>query len=356
MLNPVLQTTRSRIVYLLIWVIIMMAHSFLLYFYYGLPLADSAVDGIIYNLCYLSLGIGIWYIVRYNDFELKKLINLIAGHALSAAFIISLWLGISGFFISQVIKNIEYTMVSNQFFPARIVLGLLYYTVIVLVYYLFVYYQNFKEKIQNEAFIETKFKEAELNALKSQINPHFIFNSLNSISSLTLSDPAKAQEMIVKLSDFFRLTLKRGNQYLTTLDNELNFTKLYFEIEKIRFGDKLQIKMNVPDALGKIMVPHLILQPLLENAIKHGVQESLSAVEVALTGRQLDTYLFLTLKNQYDLDLNVKGEGIGLRNIRERLRLIYGSADLLKTKTDRDKNEFIVTLKIPLNKLTNEPN
>ncbi len=348
MLNPVLKNSRNRIVYLLIWVIIMVAHSFLLFFYYNVPLAYAMIDGIVYNLIFLFFGIGIWYIVRYNDFELKKLINLIAGHALSAALIISLWLGIAGFLVAMIIKNTDYSMVSNQLFPARIIFGLLYYIVITLVYYLFVYYQNFKEKIQNEAFIATRYKEAELNALKSQINPHFIFNSLNSISSLTLSDPARAQEMIVKLSDFFRLTLKKGNQYLTTLANELNFTKLYFEIEKIRFGDKLQIKMEVPDWLGSFQVPHLILQPLLENAIKHGVQESLNSVEVTLSASQSDDFLYLILKNHFDQDLNVKGEGIGLKNVRERLRLIYGMGDLLDTKTEKDKNEFSVTIKIPV--------
>lgn len=348
MLNPVLKNIRNRIVYVLIWAIIMVAHTFLLYFYYDLPLGYAVIDAIIYNFCYLFFGLGIWYIVRYNDFELKKLMSLIAGHAFSAAFIISLWIGISGFLVTLIIKNMDYNVISNQLFPARIIYGLLYYIVIVLVYYLFVYYQNFKEKIQLEAFIATKYKEAELNALKSQINPHFIFNSLNSISSLTLSDPVRAQEMIVKLSEFFRLTLKKGNQYLTSLSNELNFTKLYFEIEKVRFGDKLQIRMEVPDSLGNIQVPHLILQPLLENAIKHGVQESLRSVEVNLSGIQSEDFLFLVLKNYYDQDLNIRGEGIGLSNVRERLRLIYGMSDLLQIETDNDKNEFTVTLKIPL--------
>ncbi len=348
MLNPVLKSTRSRIVYVLIWVIIMMAHTFLLYFYYDIPLEYAVIDAFIYNFCYLFLGLGIWYIVLYNDFELKKLMSLIAGHTLSAALIISLWLGVAGFLVTLIIQNIDYIMLSNQLVPVRSIYGLLYYIVIVLVYYLFVYYQNFKEKIQHEAFIATKYKEAELNALKSQINPHFIFNSLNSISSLTLSDPSRAQEMIVKLSDFFRLTLKKGNQYLTSLNNELNFTKLYFEIEKVRFGDKLQIIMEVPDSLGNIQVPHLILQPLLENAIKHGVQESLKSVEVTLSGTQTEDFLYLVLRNHYDQDLNIGGEGIGLTNVRERMRLIYGSSDLLQIKTEYEKNEFSVTLKIPL--------
>jgi sensor histidine kinase YesM len=349
MLNPVLRNTRNRIVYLLIWVIITVAHTILLHFYYNISFYYAIIDGVIYNACFLFFGLGIWYIVRYNDFELKKLMSLIAGHAVSAAFIISMWLGISGFLVSLIIKDMSYTTISNQLFPARIIYGLLYYIVIVLVYYLFVYYQNFQDKIRQEASIATRYKEAELNALKSQINPHFIFNSLNSISAMTLSDPARAQEMIVKLSDFFRLTLKKGNQHLTSLRNELQFTELYFEIEKIRFGDKLKVRIEVPDSYGHLQVPHLILQPLLENAIKHGVQESLKSVEVTLSGSHSEDFLYLILKNCFDQDLKVRGEGIGLNNIRERLRLIYGMSDLLRIDTDHEKHEFIVHLKIPLN-------
>jgi LytS/YehU family sensor histidine kinase len=296
----------------------------------------------------LFFGIGIWYIVRYNDFELKKLANLLTGHAISAALIVSLWLGISGYIADVVIKEELYSIITGQLIPVRIIFGVLYYIVIVLVYYLLVYYQNFKEKLQYEATVETRYKEAELNALKSQINPHFIFNSLNSISSLTISDPAKAQEMIVKLSDFFRLTLKNENQHLTTLKNELNFSRLYFEIEKIRFGEKLEFRLNLPDSLEELYIPHLILQPILENAIKHGVQESLNQVLVTVTCSRVDDLLVLMVKNHFDRDLKVRGEGIGLRNVRERMKLIYGRTDLLQTETDNEKNEFTVTLRIPL--------
>jgi len=348
MLNPVLSTARNRFIYILIWVVILMAHSFILFFYYDLHYTRALFDGLIYNLFYLFFGIGIWYIVRYNDFELKRVISLITGHAVSAVLIISLWLGISGYIAGMIIKDDYYQMIASQLIPVRIIFGILYYIVIVLVYYLLVYYHNFKEKIQYEASVETRYKEAELNALKSQINPHFIFNSLNSISSLTLSDPDKAQEMIVKLSDFFRLTLKNERQHLTTLKNELNFARLYFEIERIRFGEKIQFRLDVPDTLGNVRVPHLILQPILENAIKHGVQESLDAVDVTLSCSKSDDFVFLVLKNHFDKELNAKGEGIGLQNVRERLKLIYGNSDLLQTKIDKKISQFSVIIRIPI--------
>jgi len=346
MLNPVLRDTKSRLFYVLIWVIIMMAHSFFIHYYYDFPLWLSIIDSLIHNICYLFFGIVIWYIVRYNDFEIKKLINLVSGHIVSAVIIISIWLGIAGLLTKMVIKNENYLFITNQFIAARFILGILFYIVIVLVYYLFIYYQNFKEKIQHEATIEAKYKEAELNTLRSQINPHFIFNSLNSISSLTITDPVKAQEMIVKLSDFFRLTLKNNSRQLTTLTNELNFTKLYFEIEKVRFGDKLEFFVDLEDTVGNTEVPHLILQPLLENAIKHGLQESMDMVNVSLKCIKSDEYIILILSNRFDQDIKVKGEGIGLKNVRERLRLIYGMSDLLTTYIEN--GEFVAKIKIPL--------
>ncbi len=345
MINPFLRNTKSRLIYILIWVTIMLTHSIFIYYYYDLPLWLACIDGLIYYICYLFFGIVIWYIVRYNDFELKKFINLVSGHAVSATLIISFWLGIAGLLTGIIIKNDNYLSISNQLVPGRIILGILFYIVITLVYYLLIYYQNFKDKLQHESAIETKYKEAELNTLKSQINPHFIFNSLNSISSLTMTDPVKAQEMIVKLSDFLRLTLKNNSGQLTTLADELNFTKLYFDIEKIRFGDKLDLIVDLENNIGNIEVPHLILQPILENAVKHGVQESMGKVNVSLKCITSDEFIILNLKNYFDQDVKVKGEGIGLRNVRERLRLIYGRTDLFNTKIEN--GEFNVNIKVP---------
>jgi len=223
----------------------------------------------------------------------------------------------------------------------------MFYLIITLMYYLIIYYQDFKERVEYEANIEAKFREAELNTLKAQINPHFIFNSLNSISSLTISDPAVAQEMIVKLSEFFRMTLKKNNTQFALLSEEIAFSRLYFEIEKIRFKEKLQFIIDCALEDDSIKVPHLILQPLLENAIKHGVMESTEKVEVILKCRIKNQFLLLELSNQFDLESNAAGQGIGHKNIKERLRLIYNRTDLFEAKII--ENQYFAILKIPVN-------
>jgi len=247
----------------------------------------------------------------------------------------------------MLIGELKQDEIFSELIPFRIINGFMYYLILSVIYYLMIYYQNFKEKVEREANMEAKLKEAELNTLKAQINPHFIFNSLNSISSLTISNPDVAQEMIVKLSEFFRMTLKKDNLQFALLSEEIKFSRLYFEIEKIRFKEKLQFIIDCKEENSSVKVPHLILQPLLENAIKHGVQESISTVEVELKCKKENQILFLEVSNQFDPESNLEGHGIGHKNIKERLRLIYNRTDLLETKIIEDR--YIAKLKIPVN-------
>jgi len=181
--------------------------------------------------------------------------------------------------------------------------------------------------------------------LKSQINPHFIFNSLNSISSLTLSTPEKAREMIVKMSDFLRYSLVQENEQIT-LKDELDQINTYLDIEKIRFGDQLIFESAVDAECLNGQVPRMILQPLFENAIKYGVYESMEPVTIKLFCENMNCELSITITNNFDPETIIKkGEGIGLANIRQRLQLNYGNRDLLMTRLEND--QFTVNLRIP---------
>jgi sensor histidine kinase YesM len=330
----------------MIWVAIIAAHTVLLYYYYDLPGQISLLDSAIYNSIYLFLGLGIWYIVRYNNFKLKNLGNLIVTHFLAALFISGLWLSVAGITTGILFGEAKHNELFSELVPFRVINGFMYYLIFSIVYYLVIYNQNYKERIEHEANMEAKFKEAELNTLKAQINPHFIFNSLNSISSLTMSNPDTAQEMIVKLSEFFRMTLKKDNTQFALLSEEIKFSRLYFEIEKIRFREKLQFYIDCEEENNAVKVPHLILQPLLENAIKHGVQESISTVDVILKCKKEGQMLLMKVSNQFDPESSSKGHGIGHKNIKERLRLIYNRTDLLETKILEDR--YIAILKIPV--------
>ncbi len=346
MINPVIVKKRYLITYLTVWAAVTMAHLLLLYFYYDVPAYVAILDGAVYNGIYLLLGIGIWFIVNYNPFDLKNLLNLLLTHFLSALFIMGVWMSVAGLITGILFGEVKFSEPYSNLVPMRIILGVTFYILIAMIYYLMIYYQNFRERVAYEANIEAKYKEAELNTLKAQINPHFIFNSLNSISSLTMSDPEIAQEMIVKLSEFFRMTLKKDNTQYALLSEEIRYSRLYFEIEKIRFQEKLKYVIECDDQYDALKIPHLILQPLLENAIKHGVQENINNVEVKLKCKKEDQYLILILSNEFDPDSTSSGQGIGHKNIKERLRLIYNRNDLLDIQII--ENQYIAILKIPL--------
>ena len=189
-------------------------------------------------------------------------------------------------------------------------------------------------------------REAELQALKSQINPHFLFNSLNSISSLTVSNPEKAQEMVINLSNFMRYSLIHNEKEMVPFSRELDNIKLYLSIEKVRFGRKLNAEFEIDVHCMDAEIPNMILQPLFENAIKYGVYETTDQVTIKTVCNCEVNFLRITITNDYDAaTMKRKGEGIGLRNIRKRMEIIYNNPELVKV-TD-NKTSFEVQLIIP---------
>lgn len=187
----------------------------------------------------------------------------------------------------------------------------------------------------------------ELNSLQQKFKPHFLFNSLNSISALTVVDPKKAREMIQLLSDFMRRAVQEDDSELIPLRDEIDHLERYVAIEQIRFGDRLNVDLDVEeDALEK-EVPSLILQPIIENAIKYGLYGSLDEVEISITIKYIDNKIDVIVRNPFDQDAQraSSGTGYGLTSIRKKMFLIYGQQQLLET-TSTD-GQFITHLIIP---------
>jgi LytS/YehU family sensor histidine kinase len=230
--------------------------------------------------------------------------------------------------------------------PWRAISGLFLYSIMVMIYHLYITQEDRKARIMKEGELQVQVREAEIDRLKSQINPHFLFNSLNSIASLTLDRPEEAREMIVKLSSFLRSSLEYKENKLTELAEELEHIRQYLEIEKIRFGEKLLFKFDLDDKCEKCLVPNMILQPLFENSIKHGVYESTEAVEIITRASLVSKQLVLTISNDYDPDMpSRKGKGIGLQNVHNRLQLIYQSSNLLRLS--KKGNRFTAEIIVP---------
>ena len=190
-------------------------------------------------------------------------------------------------------------------------------------------------------------REAELYKLRQQLHPHFLFNSLNSISALAGSDPQQARKMIQQLADFLRGTLKREDQQVVSLSEELQLLQLYLDIEKIRFGYRLTTKLDYTQAAGEAKMPPMLLQPIVENAIKYGLYETTGEVVITINAAVSDHELLIRVENPFDPTETVhqNGTGFGLRSLGRRLYLIFGRHDLLVTKTANCL--FTTTLKVP---------
>lgn len=345
--HPVFKSRKTFIYYTSIWLILLILRfivlSIILDFETGAALSDSFLFCIMFYL----IGISLWYPSRYISFEGNSNFKIIGSHLVASTVIVFIWEHIYTTLISFLSSDPEHLIFVQNSFYWNLFIGYLLYAVIVSLYYINIYYNNYKEKVEREAELKTLVKEAELKNLKFQINPHFIFNSLNSIKSLTSIDPEKAGLMTLKLADFLRYTLSNNIKQKNKLIEELYNVKLYLDIEKIRFEDKFEYVEEIEDLCNNLLVPNMILQPLYENAIKHAVYETLDKVSIKLSCKRDGDYARITLTNNFDnIASGRKGEGVGLVNIKERLKLIYGKENLFDVKR-RDK-EFIVSILIPL--------
>ncbi len=188
-------------------------------------------------------------------------------------------------------------------------------------------------------------REAELKALKAQVNPHFLFNSLNSISALTATNPAAAREMCIRLSDFLRSSLRLGQRASIPFAEELALTRTYLEVEQIRFGKRLRIRHDLDPACEDCEVPPLLVQPLIENAIKHGVATLVEGGEIAIRGRRVQNVVCIVIENPFDPEAPAAREsGFGLFSVRSRLNARYGKAGRLETEVNNNCYRVVLTL------------
>jgi len=349
MLNPISKNRSYLYAFLIVWIVIFGIHTFIINFFYDVDTVVSFADSAIFNFLIALIGFNLWYVIRFNMRDNATAFDMVINHLIIAAIIISIWVAASYFLLVYLFnENTTYVQFLNDSLPWRAVLGVFFYLIFIQFYYVILYYEDLQEKLQIESDLQNLVKEAELSALKSQINPHFLFNSLNSISSLTITNPETAQEMVIKLSDFLRYSLSHDKNEEASLKEEFANLVRYLDIEKVRFGKRLKFISKVPENCANFKIPSMILQPLIENAIKHGVYNSTEEVIVELICKVEKDFVVIEIWNDYDPKALKKiGKGIGLSNIKKRLQLTYQRQDLLETIAD--KMVYRAILKLPKN-------
>jgi two-component system, LytTR family, sensor kinase len=314
---------------------------------YQISFVRAFIDATISNglLCFYSILTIL--VFRYSNTTLKDNYQRILWVIVLTALIVfqEKWL------IHFLIADENYCLFYNQHLYLRLCITALFSLLITMLTWMWYYFKEQQEVLLKEEKIQQTLKESELNKLRQQLQPHFLFNSLNSISSLVVTEPKQARKMIQNLSDFLRGTIKKEDNQLTTLKDELHVLDLYLSIEKIRFGHRLQTEIKADDKSLAAQLPPLLLQPLLENSIKFGLYDVIGEVSISLNAHIEANYLHIEIKNPFDSTTSQtrQGEGFGLSAIQRRLFLIYGRNDLLQIT--KHENTFICHLRIPQNQL-----
>jgi sensor histidine kinase YesM len=347
MKHPVLNNRARLIIWWLVWLFVTSGQLLLYYYAYGRFTTAAIPDAIISLVIYSGIGLSLWYPFRYLITSGSKTSSIVVNLVLSGAISVALWILITKYVVSLILpENNDYLAYWVATFPYRVGTGVYIFWLIVLAYYLFLNLYNLSEKNIKEARLESLVKETELKMLRSQINPHFLFNSLNSISSLTITSPEKAREMVINLSEFMRYALSKKDEQPVSLRSELENLRLYFEIEKVRFGDRLSTEEDIQEKCLDVKMPVMLLQPLYENAIKHGVYESTERVSIKTTISCNGEFVEIIISNNYDPSpTSLKGTGTGLINVSRRLDLAFGKRASIKTV--KENGIYSVSLFIP---------
>ncbi|MEP6844957.1 MAG: histidine kinase [Panacibacter sp.] len=312
----------------------------------GFELSNTQIisDSLISNFllaasCLLIFNNMRYYLPRQEKYWYVLVISVI---------ISSIWLFVSGLVLKMLFKNDEhYLSFLSQSQPIRFIFSFLMVSCMSMISLLWYTQEEQTTMEARKTEAERLTKEAELFKLRQQLQPHFLFNSLNSISALTGSQPEKARHMIQQLSDFLRGTLRRDEQQWSTLQEELEYLQLYLDIEKVRFGYRLQTKIECGEQSLQMKLPSLLLQPIVENAIKFGLYDTVGEVTISIQATTKNEMLEVEVENPFDPEtaLPLQGTGFGLASIERRLFLLFARNDLLKTTKTNDR--FITLITIP---------
>jgi two-component system, LytTR family, sensor kinase len=334
-------TRHLVMIYLGWWTIWMILHTLVLYNTEFLTIETSIKDAAITTGIQGIAGYFMMTSMRYYRPRRLSQLTWSIGLAIGCVFLIR-WIAI------QLIPDDEtYLQFLEKSMVVRGLFSWLMISIITIVTWAWFYMQEQQEMENRKVHTEKLAREAELSSLRQQLQPHFLFNSLNSISALIGVKPEEARKMIQQLSDFLRGTIRKDDQQYISLEEELKHLQLYLEIEKVRFGHRLKTEVTQQPETKAMVLPSLLLQPLVENAIKFGLYDTIGAITIRLDTRATDNHLHIRIENPFDPETSQAkpGTGFGLNSIQRRLYLLYGRNDLLTTQSNG--NIFITELKIP---------
>lgn len=340
-----LSILRFRVIFIIFWLVMLADHMMVIH-YFGMPWNAALIDSAISNFWLLLVCLLVMNTLRYYLPRGNQYINIFS----ICLFLTILWIVLTKWILKLSLSHYEgYRELLHYSMAIRFSIGFLLLGCITMISIL---WYNQKEQKENEARkidAEKLAKEAELFKLRQQLQPHFLFNSLNSINALIGSRPEEARKMVQQLSDFLRGTIKKEETQWVSLREELQYLQLYLDIEKVRFGNRLTTAIHIEEQAMEWKLPALLLQPIVENAIKFGLYDTMGETLIQLTAEVKDGNLVISVSNPYDPETSSprEGTGFGLKSVQRRLYLLFARTDLLSTESK--SNNFITTVKIPQN-------
>lgn len=336
--------TRFRLtLFASIWFTIIGIISFFAFKHAGITHENLWID-IVTSALIIFAAIDVNYLMHnYAPNVLNKLYARMSFIGISIAFILLMQYFLTPFIYGDLDGEKFYFAA----FYYRVLLALIHATFFSIIFWMSSDYKNKIDKKNRLQESENLLRAAELIKLRQQLQPHFLFNSLNSINSLVITEPKQARAMILNLSDFLRGTLKDDENKMVSLADEINLLNLYLKIEQVRFGHRLSIENTIETGSELLQIPALLLQPVVENAIKFGLYNTLENITISIKAYAENNQLHIVIANPYQDSPNEvkKGAGFGLNSIQRRLQLLFHRNDLLKTK--KENNIFETHLIIP---------
>ncbi len=302
------------------------------------------------SLIYAFVCLSAWYVCRAAPLAARSVFRVLAVHTGGAVVAAAAWTFVWAGWVGLLGRHPAFgAAVRDGHRPQLAVVlaaGVLLFWFSSLFHYLLIAFETSRRAEARELGFEVLAREAELKALRAQIDPHFLFNSLQSISALTSTDPAGARRMCLLLAEFFRGSVRLGARDRILLEEEIEMARAYLDIEKVRFGPRLSSKVVLEPGCGACPIPPLVLQPLVENAVRHGIHSLVDGGVVRVTARCDAGSVYLSVRNPVDADaVTHAGAGVGLDNVKRRLTAAFGGAT--ETRWRRENGSFRVDVRFP---------
>ena len=338
-----LSISRFRFIFIICW-LVMMGDQIMVLQFFGIPWKAAIIDSAIGNTLLLLACLLVMNTLRYYLPRGNQYINIFS----ICLFLTIIWLLLSKWLLGVTLGHYEgYKELLQHSLSIRFSIAFLLMGCITMISILWYNQKEQKENEERKTDAEKLAKEAELFKLRQQLQPHFLFNSLNSINALIGSRPDEARKMVQQLSDFLRGTIKKEETQWVSLQEEMQYLQLYLDIEKVRFGNRLVTIIEVEENIKQLKLPALLLQPIMENAIKFGLYDTTGETVIRLQAVKENDNLVIEVQNPFDPETSSpkQGIGFGLKSIQRRLYLLFARTDLLTTFAK--ENIFTTIVKIP---------